>query len=413
MEKEIQEKKVKNGKGKIFLIVFSVIILVLGLICGASYIYYTYLVEEEEKNIEDMRSKNNIALLDYNEKIEYGSEIHYDDLLSKLVNVDGLLENTDIKIFINDEEFTKNSSYKFEKIGTYNMEVQLSNIYEYTIITKKTSIIENSKNFELEVEDTKMPVLFGIADKEITVGDTINLLEGISAKDEVDGELEVTMEGTVDNQKAGQYKIKAYCTDKNGNVAEQEFNVTVKEKKVETPTVSTSSNTNKSNTSSTNKSTPSKSTSSSSSSSNTTSSNSSTATNDSSTKNGRLQLATAEAKRVVAKIITPGMSDYDKAYAICNYLHSNVARQTDQSNEAYKTNYGNEAYAALIMKKAACSGFCKAVTLMCNVAGLQSKHINANQWTHQWNTVLVGGEWIILDSQGGIFGGTVHPLQGY
>lgn len=105
------------------------------------------------------------------------------------------------------------------------------------------------------------------------------------------------------------------------------------------------------------------------------------------------------------------MSNYDKAHAIFKYLNTNVTIQTDQSNEAYKTNYGNEAYAALIMKKAACSGYCKAVTLMCNVAGLQSKHINANQWKHQWNTVLINGEWIILDAQGGIFGGTIHPLE--
>lgn len=136
-----------------------------------------------------------------------------------------------------------------------------------------------------------------------------------------------------------------------------------------------------------------------------------TQSNDSSTKNGRLQIATAEAKRVVESIITPEMSDYEKAYTICKYLFYNVTTQYNQSNEAYKTNYGNEAYAALIMKQAACSGFCKAVTLMCNAAGLQSKHINANQWTHQWNTVLINGEWIILDAQGGIFGGTVHPLE--
>lgn len=133
--------------------------------------------------------------------------------------------------------------------------------------------------------------------------------------------------------------------------------------------------------------------------------------NDSSTKNGRLQIATEEAKKIVFQIIEPGMSDYDKAFAIFMYLYYNVSTQYNQSTTAYQTNYGNEAYAALIMKQAACSGFCKAVTLMCNAAGLQSKHINANQWTHQWNTVLINGEWIILDAQGGIFGGTVHPLE--
>ena len=114
---------------------------------------------------------------------------------------------------------------------------------------------------------------------------------------------------------------------------------------------------------------------------------------------------------MVGQITKPSMSVEQKAQAICSYLYQNVARQTNQSNEAYKANFGNEAYAALILKKAACSGFCKAVTLMCNAAGVQSKHINANSWQHQWNTVLINSEWIILDAQIGLLGGTVHPLE--
>lgn len=408
-----ENKNVKKSKLKVVTIVFIIVIFILGAIAGAGYFYYNYLTEQENEKIVELSEKYDKALLDYSETLEYGSEISYNDLLNKVLNTDELNEDIDIKIFINDEEILKDSTYKFESVGEYNIKVSLSSIYKYTIITKKTKEINNSKESKIIVQDTKIPIISGVSNKEITVGDEINLLDGINAQDEIDGQLEVTIDGVVDNQKAGEYKIKLSSADKNGNVTEQEFIVIVKEKVVEPQPNNTTTSKNSSNTS---KNSSNNSNSKTTNSSNSASSNNSTASSssgDASTKNGRLQLATAEAKRVVSKIIKPGMSDYDKAYAICNYLHNSVSRQTNQSNEAYQTNYGNEAYAALVMKKAACSGFCKAVTLMCNAAGLQSKHINANQWTHQWNTVLVGGEWIILDAQGGIFGGTVHPLQGY
>lgn len=129
------------------------------------------------------------------------------------------------------------------------------------------------------------------------------------------------------------------------------------------------------------------------------------------TKEGRLALAKIEARKVVKKIIKPSMSKREKAEQICNYITNTVASQMNQSTEAYKKNYGNEAYAALVMKIAACSGRCKAVTLLCDAAGLQSKHINQNQWTHQWNKIKIDdGSWIVVDAQIGYMG-KKHPLE--
>ncbi len=415
MEKKDEVKK--QRKSKKWLIILIIILLILLALGGAGYYYYTYLVKQQDEKIQDIYNKNNQALHEFSETIEYGTQISYEELLNKVVDINLLQENTNIKLYINDQEIQTETNYKFETVGNYSIKVELTKKYEYTLIKQIHKTIENIKNCEIKVEDTKNPVITGVSDKEIIVGDEINLSEGISATDEIDGQLEVTIEGNVDNQKAGEYTIKAKAIDKNGNVAEQEFKVTVKEKTVAKTNTTTSSN-KSSNSTSTNKTTSSKTNSSSNSTSSSSSSSSSksststtTSSNDSSTKDGRLKIATAEAKRVVSNIIKPGMSAYSKAEAIFNYLHSNVETQHNQSNEAYKTNYGNEAYAALIMKKAACSGFCKAVTLMCNAAGLQSKHLNAGEWTHQWNTVLIDGQWIVLDAQGGIFGGTVHPLE--
>lgn len=130
-----------------------------------------------------------------------------------------------------------------------------------------------------------------------------------------------------------------------------------------------------------------------------------------STVQGREELARAEAKRMAAIIVKPGMTETEKAIALGTWLYENAALQTNQSNEAYKTNFGNEAFAAFFFRCAACSGFCKAMTMFCDAVGLKSEHINQNQWTHQWNRVYCDGKWIVIDAQGGLFGGEHHLLE--
>jgi transglutaminase/protease-like cytokinesis protein 3 len=68
--------------------------------------------------------------------------------------------------------------------------------------------------------------------------------------------------------------------------------------------------------------------------------------------------------------------------------------------------YGNEAYAALVMKKAACSGFAKAYTLLCNAANVPVRHVNQSSWTHQWNEVKINGKWVKVDTYEGSFAST-------
>lgn len=120
----------------------------------------------------------------------------------------------------------------------------------------------------------------------------------------------------------------------------------------------------------------------------------------------RLKLAKKEAKRIVKKYISSDMNTAERAYVLSRYLTENCSWQKDQSTAAYKKNYGNEAYAALVMKKAACSGYAKAYTMLCNLANVPVRHVNQNQWTHQWNEVKIGNKWIKVDTYGGTFAST-------
>lgn len=123
-------------------------------------------------------------------------------------------------------------------------------------------------------------------------------------------------------------------------------------------------------------------------------------------KSKRLNLAKKEAKKIVKKYVAADLNAKERAFVLFRYLTEHCSWQLNQSSEAYQKNYGNEAYAALVMKKAACSGYAKAYTLLCEAANVPVRHVNAGSWTHQWNEVKVNGKWIKVDAYGGTFADT-------
>ncbi len=382
-------KEKKNGKRLAVLMAILAFILFVG---GGAIFYLIDKNHKEEVIVKDnvfkeeLLKQNEAVFKEYNADIEYGSKWTLEDFYSNLLEESKIVPTTNKAIKV--EERKIESDYTFDKVG--NLEVSILLVVDIEYPSGQSGRVEVEKVIPLTIKDTVYPIIEGVKDRTITVGDKIDLKSGIRAYDAVDGELEITVLGDVDTSKRGTYEVRVRAEDKNSNAKEEAFKVTVKERTK--PSTSTPKPTVP-----TNPTTPSVPT--------------APSEPDASTAKGRLELAKIEAKKVASQIIKPGMSDEEKAKAIFNYLHYNVSLQWNQSTEAYKTNFGNEAYAALILKIAACSGFCKAVTLLCNEAGLQSQHVNQNQWKHQWNRVLIDGKWIVLDAQGGIFGGERHPLE--
>lgn len=120
----------------------------------------------------------------------------------------------------------------------------------------------------------------------------------------------------------------------------------------------------------------------------------------------RLNLAKKEARKIVKKYVISNLNTKERAFVLFQYLTEHCCWQLNQSTEAYKKNYGNEAYAALILKKAACSGYARAYKLLCEAAGIPVRHVNAGSWTHQWNEIKANGKWIKVDAYGGTFADT-------
>ena len=231
-------------KSKIILgIIIGILIIVIGL-C----ITFHVLTKKENKVIAQIKQnlENKLTLEDMT--YEYGSEITLQEL-----NLD-----SNVKIYINNQEL--NNTYKFTEVGEYRLKAETSQIYKNFLNKKKIIIAE--KEATIKVEDTKKPIIEGVTDKKITEGDTIDLKQGIMARDEIDGDLEIIIEGEVDTNKVGEYEIKVKATDKNNNTTETIYKVKVNAKSEEvsenTTTQSnqnTQSGTCKSNNGTTNKST--------------------------------------------------------------------------------------------------------------------------------------------------------------
>lgn len=362
------------------------LVLILVLVAAAAVAAAVIVDRNAKKEREDIRQANAGAVV-AGHSVEYGSRITYNDLVSSAIKAELLYPGTEVSLFLGETPLEE--GYVFDRVGKEKIRV---------VLTHPKSVTEQTVTWT--VEDTQSPVISGVANKEITAGDALDIREGISASDPVDGALAVDFSGEPDLQKAGVYSVAVCAKDRNGNETTETFTVTVKEKPV--PTEPPKRNNGSPSTSQPSKTAPAGGFSGQS--SGKAEEKPSSAAPALSAKQKREQEARAEAKRVVAQLVNSNMDPLTRATVLCQYLSENVEAQHNQSTEAYKTNYGNEAYAALIMKIAACSGRCKAYVMLCEEAGLEVQHVNAGLRTHQWCLVKINGEWLLFDPQGGPFG---------
>lgn len=225
IQKEKNADKCKNKK-KYKIILFSILLASLLVCVGIGAHYYA----KENNKISEIIKMQEKALKNYKEEVKYGQDFSYDTLIDNLVDTSKLPKNTNITIQIDNKKISKGETVKFEKIKTYIVKVNLEYTYVYSIIKSLTKNIQSEKTLKITVVDKEKPIIEGVSNREITVGDNINLQEGITATDNVDGKVEVKIDGTVDIKKAGNYDIKVIASDKSGNTEEAKFTVTVKEK---------------------------------------------------------------------------------------------------------------------------------------------------------------------------------------
>lgn len=115
------------------------------------------------------------------------------------------------------------------------------------------------------------------------------------------------------------------------------------------------------------------------------------------------ETAPTEAKKlaqtVVNKIISPGMSDFEKAKAIHDYMVTNI--DYDYANYL-KDTIPDDSYnviGALKNKYAVCAGYAKSFKLLCELSGLECTYVvgDTARGSHAWNQVKIDGKWYNVD----------------
>ena len=400
MQKEKKINKNENKpKKKIAIIVVTIILILLVILISFGtylYLYNKKSTVKYENEIKEISKQNSMAIIDYQEEVENNTTWTYEDLENKLIDKDKLAKGTEIKITINDEVFKEGDTYTFV-IGETKIDIYLNKTYTYKVFREETKVIENKKEIVITIKDTTPPVLDGVKNQTITVGDTIDLLKGITAKDEVDGDLEVKVEGEVDTKTAGTYKVKIYAEDKSGNRVEQEMTVTVKKKTTATTKPSIGSTTKPSTGSSGTTTTGCKYTA-------TLKKRGYKSTDKDACDKDKQALAVAQ--KIASEIKAKGYTkDIDKVQAaaskVSEYYYKGV--HVESGND-YRTPYG-----VFIKGEASCAGCTRALILVLECLGFTNlTHANENGWTHQWVILTMDGQKGYADGQVGMVGYGCH-----
>ncbi len=119
--------------------------------------------------------------------------------------------------------------------GEVNVMVPGEYTLHYTVEGKNPAFgLDLQKPYDktVTVKDTTMPII-ELNQDNITINAGEEIWEGANVKrayDPIDGDLEYTIEGSVDPETAGTYTISIHASDHNGNSSSAQYTVTVKEK---------------------------------------------------------------------------------------------------------------------------------------------------------------------------------------
>lgn len=107
------------------------------------------------------------------------------------------------------------------------------------------------------------------------------------------------------------------------------------------------------------------------------------------------------AQSIIAQIISPTMSDYEKKLAIHDYIIKTTSYDYDRLNNGSIPDSSYTAAGVLINKIAVCEGYSEATKLLLNLVGIECEIVTGlarNNVPHAWNIVKIDGAWYMLDT---------------
>jgi len=288
-----------------------------------------------------------------NHRLFYSKLIIVDTTTPTLVlhNVNGYLTSA-----ITKESFITEASDVSEFTVEYEKSPDMTKEGEQEISMVATDIAGNEtrKTAKLTLQkDTEPPVISGVKDINIFIGESISYRNGIKVTDNCDTGASLDIDtGGANNKAEGQYTITYKAVDKAGNTTVETAILTVRQVSYDQATID------------------------------------------------------AMADAVLARIITDGMDNRSKLNAIYNWVRGNMA----YANHSDKSNWLKGAYEGFKYHRGDCFVYFATTKALLNRAGIANMDIQkmpGYRTMHYWNLVDIGEGWHHFDTTprrgGGVF----------
>lgn len=101
----------------------------------------------------------------------------------------------------------------------------------------------------------------------------------------------------------------------------------------------------------------------------------------------------------VAALVTPDMTDEQKALVLHDYLAQHIAYANAEYEAGTLSSIPNvyNAYGALVEGKAVCQGYALAYSALLHTVDIDADICDSNTMNHAWNVVSIGGAWYHVD----------------
>lgn len=245
-------------------------------------------------------------------------------------------------------KFVSNIVDVSEVTASYVTEPVYGVLGEQSITVRLTDAKGNTADFESVlsiVADTKPPVITGVADREVFMGETVSYKKGVSATDDKDGEVAVTIDSSAVNiNKVGTYPVYITAQDAAGNKAEVTQNIVV----TEAPKITE-------------------------------------------------ELVKAEANKIIKNIIREGMTKPQKAEAVYNWVSRHLA-YIDAFDD---TDWLSAAYHGLTARRGDCYQYYATTKVLldaCGIENMKVTRVKEASTKHFWLLVNVGSGWYHMDT---------------
>lgn len=218
---------------------------------------------------------------------------------------------------------------------------------EVSLVVKDEGGNSTRVSARLEVlEDTEPPLIAGVKELTVAVGDSISYKKDVTVSDNYDEHVKLEVDSSeVDLKEEGDYPVTYRAVDAAGNVSVEETVVHVKPPGVEMATE---------------------------------------------------EMVNEKADEVLQQIVTEGMGQYEMAKAIFEWVHGNIG----WSDGTPKTDWIQGAYRGLFELKGDCYVYASTSKCLLTRAGIENMDIGFStpRRTHYWNLIDLGSGWRHFDT---------------